>query len=108
MAKVLYFLAGAPGIPATVTETAEIAVINALAAQQYEVNVMCGGSRASITGINLSADQTDNSINDAGSTITGTGISAAAADNSLNDSGNGFVTAGFKAGDVLTISGFTG
>jgi hypothetical protein len=108
MKKVLYFLAGAPGIPATSAETAEIAVINALAVQQYEVNVMCGGSRASITGINLSADQSDNSFNDAGSTVTGTGISADASDNSLNDSNNGFVTAGFKAGDVLTISGFSG
>jgi hypothetical protein len=108
MSKVQYFLAGAPGIPATSAETAEIAVINALAIQQYEVNVMCGGSRASITGINLSADQSDNSLNDAGSTITGTGISASATDNSLNDSGNGFVNAGFKVGDVLTISGFSG
>src|SRR5512141_236843 len=108
MAKVLYFLAGAPGVPATSAETAEIAVINELAAPQYEVHVMCGGSRASITGINLSADQSDNSLNDAGSTVTGTGISAAASDNSLNDSNNGFVTAGFKVGDVLTISGFTG
>jgi len=108
MSKVMYFLAGAPGIPATSAETAEIAVINELAAPQYEVNVMCGGSRASITGINLSADQSDNSLNDAGSTVTGTGISASAVDNSLNDTGAGFVDAGFKVGDVLTIAGFTG
>lgn len=40
-------------------------------------------------------------------TRTATTISAAAADNSINDSGAGFVTAGFRAGDVVSISGFS-
>jgi hypothetical protein len=35
-------------------------------------------------------------------------LSAAAADDSFNDSGNGFLTAGFKVGDFIAVSGFTG
>lgn len=42
------------------------------------------------------------------STITGTTIAAVAATNELTDSGNGFVTAGFKVGDLVTVTGFTG
>lgn len=41
-------------------------------------------------------------------TITATTISAAAADDSFNDSGNGFVAAGFKVGQMIVVSGFTG
>lgn len=41
-------------------------------------------------------------------TKTATTISAANTDDSFNDSGNGFVTAGFQAGDRITVSGFTG
>lgn len=37
---------------------------------------------------------------------TGTTISAAAADNSFNDSANGFITAGFVAGEIITVAGF--
>lgn len=40
-------------------------------------------------------------------TKTATTISAAADDNSLNDSADGFITAGFRAGDVVSIAGFT-
>lgn len=36
-----------------------------------------------------------------------TTISAASADNSINDSANGFLTAGFKVGDVVNVTGFT-
>lgn len=103
--KILYFTA-AP--KATSAEIAEIATLNALAAPAYEVCVMSGAPTASLTAVTLSAAQADNSYNDAGATITASTISAAASDNSLNDSGNGFVTAGFQANDVLTISGFTG
>lgn len=35
-------------------------------------------------------------------------FSALATDNSYNDSGSGFVTAGFKVGDLITVTGFTG
>lgn len=45
---------------------------------------------------------------DTGATITAATLSAAAADNSFNDSGSGFVSAGFVAGDIVTVSGFTG
>lgn len=41
-------------------------------------------------------------------TITAGTISALAADDSFNDSANGFVAAGFKAGDHILVSGFTG
>lgn len=41
-------------------------------------------------------------------TITGTTISAQASDNSLNDSANGFVTAGFTTGKTVKVTGFTG
>lgn len=41
-------------------------------------------------------------------TKTAATLSAAAADDSFNDSGNGFITAGFEAGDRITVSGFTG
>lgn len=41
-------------------------------------------------------------------TITAATISAAAADDSFNDSGSGFVAAGFKVGDYVTVTGFTG
>ncbi|MCG8608958.1 MAG: phage tail tube protein [Pseudomonadales bacterium] len=34
-------------------------------------------------------------------------FSAANSDSSFNDSANGFVTAGFEAGDIITVSGFT-
>ena len=36
-----------------------------------------------------------------------TTVSASAVDNSINDSANGFLTAGFKVGDVVNVSGFT-
>jgi len=38
---------------------------------------------------------------------TETTFSAASSDNSFNDSGSGFVTAGFVAGQTITVSGFT-
>lgn len=44
----------------------------------------------------------------AGVTKTATTLSAAAADDSFNDSGNGFITAGFKPGDLIVVSGFSG
>jgi hypothetical protein len=103
--KIRYYTAGP--VP-TSAETAQIETIKAIAAAPYELIVENGAPRASITGIKLSAAQADNSYNDAGATITGTGIAAVASDNSLTDSGNGFVTAGFKPGDTVTISGFTG
>jgi hypothetical protein len=103
--KILYFTA-AP--KATSAELAQIATLNALAAPAYDVCVMCSAPKASLTGITLSAVNSDNSYNDAGGAITASTISAAASDNSLNDSGNGFVTGGFQVGDVLTIAGFTG
>lgn len=40
-------------------------------------------------------------------TKTAITISAAAADNSINDSAEGFITAGFRVGDPVSISGFT-
>lgn len=39
--------------------------------------------------------------------ITATTISALGSDDSFNDSANGFVTAGFKVGDHIVVSGFT-
>lgn len=39
--------------------------------------------------------------------VTGTTYSCAASDNSINDSGNGFITAGFRAGDPISVTGFT-
>lgn len=41
-----------------------------------------------------------------GATKTAATISAAASDSSYNDSGNGFLTAGFLAGQIITVSGF--
>ncbi len=41
-------------------------------------------------------------------TDTQTTFSALASDNSYNDSGSGFVAAGFKVGDLITVTGFTG
>lgn len=41
-------------------------------------------------------------------TITATTIAAVAATNEFTDSGNGFVSAGFKVGDLVTVTGFTG
>lgn len=38
--------------------------------------------------------------------ISGTGINAQASDNSFNDTGSGFVTAGFAAGDRVSVTGF--
>ena len=43
----------------------------------------------------------------AGVTKTATTLSFSATDNSINDSGNGFITAGFKIGDVVNVSGST-
>lgn len=91
----------------TVAELAEIATINAIAAQPYEVTVLCGKPKNKLTSICLSA-AADNSYSDAGGSISAGTISASSTDNSLNDSGNGFVTGGFQVGDVLTIAGFTG
>lgn len=42
------------------------------------------------------------------STMTEITIAAVAATNEFTDSGNGFLTAGFKVGDLVTVSGFTG
>jgi len=42
------------------------------------------------------------------STITAGTIAAVAATNEYTDSGNGFVSAGFKVGDLVTVTGFTG
>ncbi len=39
--------------------------------------------------------------------LTGATYSVANSDSSINDSGDGFVTAGFEAGDVITVAGFT-
>lgn len=41
-----------------------------------------------------------------GATKTASTISAAATDSSYNDSGSGFLTAGFLAGQIITVSGF--
>lgn len=41
-------------------------------------------------------------------TMTASTLSAAAADNSINDSADGFITAGFKVGQRVNITGFTG
>lgn len=41
-------------------------------------------------------------------TITATTVSAQASDNSFNDSANGFVAAGFTAGKLVHVTGFTG
>ncbi len=41
-------------------------------------------------------------------TMTETTLSAVASDNSFNDSGSAFISNGFKVGDLVTISGFTG
>lgn len=41
-------------------------------------------------------------------TITAGTIAAVAASNEFTDSGNGFVAAGFKVGDLVTVTGFTG
>ena len=41
-------------------------------------------------------------------TMTETTLSAAASDNSFNDSGTAFISNGFKVGDLVTITGFTG
>lgn len=106
MSSTVGYLTAAP--VATSAELAEIAIIKALGAAQYEVTVLCGAPKAQLTAITLSAAQADNSYNDAGGAITASTISAAESDNSLNDSGSGFVTAGFQVGQVLTISGFTG
>lgn len=102
---VLYFLAGpAP----TVAEAAELAILNSIASAPYVIKVLNGKPKASLTGITLSAAQSDNSFNDAGATITATDISALASDNSFNDASGGFVTAGFQVDDVVTVTGFTG
>jgi len=42
------------------------------------------------------------------STITAGTIAAVAATNEFTDSGSGFVAAGFKVGDLVTVTGFTG
>lgn len=42
-------------------------------------------------------------------TITGTGLAGVhGSPDTITDTGNGFVTAGFLAGDVIAVSGFTG
>jgi hypothetical protein len=42
------------------------------------------------------------------STMTEITIAAVAVDNTFTDSGDGFIAAGFKVGDLVTVSGFTG
>lgn len=103
--KVCYYTAG------PIATSAEIAAINTLKAlgdAPYEVTVMSGASQAQVTAITISATNAGNYYTDAGATITASTISADSSDNSLNDSGSGFITAGFQANDLLTISGFTG
>lgn len=103
--KILYLTAD---YVATSAELAEIATLKAIAEAEYELIVACGKPRASLTGVTLSADASDNSYNDSGATITAATISAASADQSINDSENGFLTAGFQVGDAIKVSGFIG
>jgi len=79
--KILFFTAGDSP---TEAEAAQLAALNALAAQPYTVQVLNGRPRVKRAA---------------------TTLSFATADKSANDSGNGFLTAGFKPGDVVTIRG---
>lgn len=103
--KILYLTAD---YVATSAELAEIATLKAIAEAEYELIVACGKPRASLTGVTISADASDNSYNDSGATITASTISAASADQSINDSEDGFLDAGFQVGDAIKVSGFIG
>lgn len=67
-----------------------------------------GGTTAAAQTLVLRRDNNGQQSGDASATISAGTIAAVNSGNVLTDSGNGFVTAGFKVGDVVAISGFTG